>query len=244
MAEAGITAADASPTGRSTTSVAVAPSGSGRGVAGFRRARKVRVCAAACGESSRNTTSNGWSGALVERTPCNCDALNAASRSSGTSTTISGSPSFAIETIGWPSATTWPTSNFTAVTTPSCDARSVVYSSRLRARSSFRASASAVARVVCALLCAFSSSEGLTEPSIFSASSRLSIRLRLPGLRRRRRRAVAARLPPRAGNRCRRAPPMTSPSRTFWPTSTLRCTTLPATRKAWSPRSATARSRQ
>ena len=53
------------PAGRSTTSVAVAPSGSGRGVAGFSRARNVRVCAAACGESSRSTTSNIWSGALA-----------------------------------------------------------------------------------------------------------------------------------------------------------------------------------
>ena len=142
-----------------------------RGVAGFRRARKVRVVEAACGDSSRNTTSNGWSGALVS-TALYRDALNADNWSSGTLTTISGSTSFAIETIGCPSATTWPTSNFTLVTTPSCDARSVVYSRRLRASSSFRASASAVARVVCALLCAFSSSEGLTEPSVFSAFSR------------------------------------------------------------------------
>ena len=40
--------------------------------------------------------------------------------------TISGSTSLAIETIGCPSATTWPTSNLTLVTTPSCDARRVV----------------------------------------------------------------------------------------------------------------------
>ena len=65
IADAGIAAAGASPTGRSTTSVAVAPSGSGRGVAGFRRARNVRVCAAACGDSSRNATSNVCSGALA-----------------------------------------------------------------------------------------------------------------------------------------------------------------------------------
>ena len=56
-------------------------------------------------------------------------------------------------------------------------------SSRLRASSSFRASASAVARVVCALLCAFSSSEGLTEPSRLQRVEPLAIRLGLPRLR-------------------------------------------------------------
>ena len=109
--------------------------------------------------------------------------MKAASRSSGTLTTISGSTSFAIDTTGCPSATTWPTSNFTPVTTPSCDARSVVYSRRLRASSSLRASASATARVVCALLCAFSSSEGLTEPSPFERIQALAIGLRLARLR-------------------------------------------------------------
>ena len=65
MAAAGITAAALSAIGRSTTSVALAPSGSGLGVAGLSRARKVRVVEAACGDNSRNTTSKDWSGALV-----------------------------------------------------------------------------------------------------------------------------------------------------------------------------------
>ena len=58
------------------------------------------------------------------------------------------------------------------MTTPLRDARSTVYFSRLRASSSFLASASAVADAVCAPLCAFSSSDTLTEPSVFNASSR------------------------------------------------------------------------
>src|ERR1700674_5683077 len=126
MAAAGITAAALSAIGRSTTSVALAPSGSGRGVAGLSRARKVRVVGAAFGDNPRNTTSKDWSGALAS-VALYRDALNTDSWSSGTLTTISGSPSFAIETMGCPSATTWPTSNLTLVTTPSCDARSVAY---------------------------------------------------------------------------------------------------------------------
>src|SRR6476619_6038632 len=99
-------AADAlSATGRSTTSVALAPRASGRGAAGLRRARNVRVVEAACGDNSRNTTSNGWSGALVSVALYRA-ALNTDNWSSGTLTTISGSPSFAIETTGCPSATT------------------------------------------------------------------------------------------------------------------------------------------
>jgi hypothetical protein len=35
-----------------------------------------------------------------------------------------------------------------------------------------------VARVVWALLCAFSSSDGLTDPSVFNALSRYPVRLR------------------------------------------------------------------
>ena len=65
IAGAGI-AATGGPAGTvSAISVAVAPSGSLRGVAGFSRARYVRVCAAACADSSRRTTSNVSSGALA-----------------------------------------------------------------------------------------------------------------------------------------------------------------------------------
>src|SRR4030095_2888500 len=102
--------------------VALAPSGSGRGVAGLSRARNVRVVAAAWGDNSRNTTWHGGLGGLVS-VDLHRAALKTDNSFSGTLTTISGSPSFAIETTGCPSATTWPTSNFTLVTTPSCGAR-------------------------------------------------------------------------------------------------------------------------
>ena len=117
-------------------------------------------------------TSKVSSGALAS-VALYCAFLNDATWSSGTSTTISGSPSAAIETTGWPSATTWPASNFTAVTTPLRDARSTVYLRRLRARSSCFASASAFAAAVCAAVRARSSSDALTEPSALSASRRL-----------------------------------------------------------------------
>ena len=94
-----------------------------------------------------------------------------------------GLASLAIETIGWPSATTWPTSNFTLVTTPSCDARSVVYSRRLRASSSLRASASAVAsrrlRVAPRLLLVGRAHRAV----VLQRLEALAIRFRLPCLR-------------------------------------------------------------
>ena len=132
----------------------------------------MRVCAAACGDSSRSATSKVSSGALASEA-LNCAFLKAASWSSGTSTTISGVPGSAIATTGRPSATTWPTSKRTAVTTPLREARSTVYFRRLRASSSWRACASAAACAVCAPLWARSSSATLTEPSVFSEPRRL-----------------------------------------------------------------------
>ena len=65
IALAGIAATEISAAVSSAISVAVAPSGSGLGLTGFNRARYVRVCGAACCESSRRTTSKLWSGALA-----------------------------------------------------------------------------------------------------------------------------------------------------------------------------------
>ena len=76
--------------GAMTISVAVAPNGRRRAVTGFSRARYVRVCGAACGDSSRRTTSKVSSGSLASDA-LNLADLNDANCSSGTSTTISGS---------------------------------------------------------------------------------------------------------------------------------------------------------
>ena len=142
------------------------------GCAGFSRARKVRVCRAACGESSRSTTSKVCVGRARERRLVARrlerrevilrhvdDDLGLAVVGDRDDRLAFGDDLADLEAH--------------ARSRRRCDARSTVYFRRLRASSSFFASASAVAFAVCAaLLCACSSSDALTEPSALRRSRR------------------------------------------------------------------------